>query len=128
VERTPFLLTLDARSFECLEGEERAAAEYLCRLCAGESVDAIDGLWGWRGKSLVAGILQTQLGPVEDDGRVVRRVGEAKGGFIGEFVSGASSLATQTNRDTIRSTSSTSRRRPSRLLPLAPDLRRRTRR
>jgi hypothetical protein len=83
VERTPFLLTLDAWSFERLEGEDRAAAEYLCQLCAGESVDAIDGLWGWKGKPLVAGIPQTELGPVEDDARVVRRVGEPKGGFIG---------------------------------------------
>jgi hypothetical protein len=83
VERTPFLLTLDAWSFERLQGTERAAAEYLCQLCAAESIDAIDGLWGWKGTPLVAGIPQTELGPVEDDARVVRRIGEAKGCFIG---------------------------------------------
>lgn len=82
-ERTPFLLTLDAWSFERLQGIERAAAEYLCQLCAAESIDAIDGLWGWKGTPLVAGIPQTELGPVEDDARVVRRIGEAKGCYIG---------------------------------------------
>jgi hypothetical protein len=83
VEGVPFLLTLDAWSFESLEGDERGAAEYLCQLCRAPAIDAIEGLWGWKGTPLIAGIPQTELGPVEDDARVVRRVGEAAGCYIG---------------------------------------------
>src|SRR4051794_13472789 len=83
VERVPLKLTLDAWSFERLEGDERAAAEYLCQLCRAETIDAIEGLWGWKGTPLIGGIPQTELGPLKDDARVVRRVGEAAGCLIG---------------------------------------------
>ena len=45
VERVPFLLMLDALSFERLTGEERERAEFLCELCW---TDAIDALWSGR--------------------------------------------------------------------------------
>lgn len=80
IVRTPLLLTLDARSFEALTGDARAEAEYLCQLCW---TDAIDALWGWEGAPIVDGIPQTELGPIQRDSRTVRRIGEAKGGFIG---------------------------------------------
>lgn len=80
IERTPLLLTLDARSFASLSGTAREEAEYLCQLCR---TDAIDALWGWEGTPLVPGIPRTELGPVERDNRTVRRVGEPKGNFIG---------------------------------------------
>jgi hypothetical protein len=80
IVRTPLLLTLDARSFEALAGNARAEAEYLCQLCW---TDAIEALWGWEGTPIVDGIPQTELGPIQRDTRTVRRIGEAKGGFIG---------------------------------------------
>jgi len=80
IERVPLLLTLDARSFESLEGSNREEAEYLCQLCW---TDAIDGLWGWEGTPIVGDIPQTELGPVENDHRTVRRIGEPKPYFIG---------------------------------------------
>jgi hypothetical protein len=80
IERVPLLLTLDARSFEVLEGLARDEAEYLCQLCWTE---AIDGLWGWEGTPIVGSIPQTELGPVKDDHRIVRHIGEPEPHFIG---------------------------------------------
>jgi hypothetical protein len=80
LERTPLLLTLDARSLEALSGEALAEAEFLCQLCWTE---AVDGLWGWEGRPIVGGIHATELGPLRDNNRVVRTVGEPEGCFIG---------------------------------------------
>lgn len=80
LERTPLLLTLDARSLGALKGEALAEAEFLCQLCWTE---AVDGLWGWEGRPIVGGIPATELGALRDNNRVVRKVGEPKGCFIG---------------------------------------------
>jgi hypothetical protein len=80
VERVPLKLMLDARSFEGLDGEGREKAEFLCELCW---TPAIDALWSWDGTPIVGDIPQTELGPLQDDNRVVRRVGESKPHFIG---------------------------------------------
>ncbi len=80
IERVPLQLTLDARSFEALKGVDREQAEYLCQLCWTE---AIDGIWGWEGTPITEGIRQTELGPIQNDNRAVRRIGEPEPGFIG---------------------------------------------
>jgi len=80
VERVPLKLMLDARSFEVLNGTARKKAEFLCELCW---TDAIDGLWSWQGTPIVGNLPQTELLPIRDDYRTVRRLGEAPGGFIG---------------------------------------------
>jgi len=80
IERVPLQLTLDARSFEALKGVAREEAEYLCQLCWTEAIDAI---WGWEGTPIIEGIRQTELGPIRNDNRAVRRVGEPEPGFIG---------------------------------------------
>lgn len=80
VERVPLKLMLDARSFEGLEGEAREKAEFLCELCW---TPAVDALWGWEGTPIVGDIPQTELGQLQDDKRVVRRVGEPETRFIG---------------------------------------------
>jgi hypothetical protein len=80
IERVPLLLTLDARSFQTLTGTAREEAEYLCQLCW---TDGVDGLWSWEGNPIVSDIPQTEIGPIENGSRTVRRVGEPKPGFIG---------------------------------------------
>jgi hypothetical protein len=80
IDRVPLLLTLDARSFGDLAGSEREEAEYLCQLCWTEAIDA---LWGWEGTPIVGDIPQTELGPIRDNRRTVRRIGEPESGFIG---------------------------------------------
>lgn len=82
VERVPFRLMLDARSFQNLAGESRAKAEFLCELCW---TDAVDALWGWGGDPIAGDIRQAELGPIKEGHRTVRRVGEPTGGFIGGF-------------------------------------------
>lgn len=80
VERVPFLLMLDALSFESLTDDARERAEFLCELCWTEAIDA---LWSWEGTPIAGDIPQAELRPVKNGHRSVGLVGEPPGGFIG---------------------------------------------